>query len=131
MLAWSDQFATGNALVDAAHKMLFDKINALEELLAGPPPTPAQCDALLGFLGSYVVTHFRHEENCMWQHRCPAHEKNKAAHATFLEAFAAFKARYAAQGPDPALLRELHGVAASWIRNHIMTIDVQLKAATA
>ena len=128
MLVWSEQFATGNALVDTQHKMLIDKINLLERLLAGPAPTKQQCDDLLNFLGSYVLTHFRHEEACMEKARCPAHEKNKQAHAALPEVFGKFKARYAAEGPKPELLRELQRVAADWIKGHILSIDVQLKA---
>jgi len=127
MLIWSDQFATGVALVDTQHKMLIDKINTLEKLVAGPAPTKPQCDELLNFLGSYVVTHFKYEEGCMEKMRCPAHEKNKSAHAAFLAVFAKFKARYGAEGPKPDLLKELHGAAADWIKNHILSIDIQMK----
>ena len=84
MLTWSEQFATGSALVDTQHRMLIDKINLLEKLLNGPAPSKATCDELLNFLGSYVTTHFKYEEGCMERARCPAHEKNKQAHVAFL-----------------------------------------------
>jgi len=128
MLTWSEQFATGVALVDSQHKMLIDKINLLETLLQGPLPPKAKCDELLNFLGSYTATHFKHEEGCMEKAKCPAAEKNKQAHAAFLKVFGDFKARYVAEGPNAPLLKELHRAAAEWIKNHILTIDVQLKA---
>lgn len=128
MLAWSEQFATGVPLVDTQHKMLIEKINQMEQLLAGPPPPKAKCDELLNFLGSYVGTHFKYEEGCMEKAHCPAHEKNKAAHAAFLDLFAKYKARYAVEGPKPELLKSLHGAAADWIKSHILSIDIQLKA---
>lgn len=128
MLTWSEQFATGVALVDTQHKMLIEKINLLETLLAGPLPPKAKCDELLNFLGSYVGTHFKYEEGCMEKAKCPAHEKNKQAHAAFLKVFGDFKARYVAEGPNAPLLKELHRAAAEWIKNHILSIDVQLKA---
>ena len=128
MLTWTDQFATGIPLVDTQHRMLIEKINTLETLLQGPPPSKAVCDELLSFLGSYVLTHFRYEEGCMEKARCPAHEKNKQAHAAFLDVFAKFKARYQAEGPKPELLKELQRVASDWIRGHILSVDVQLKA---
>ena len=128
MLTWSEQFATGVALVDTQHKMLIEKINLLETLLAGPLPPRAKCDELLNFLGSYVGTHFKYEEGCMEKAKCPAHEKNKQAHAAFLKVFGDFKARYVAEGPNAPLLKELHRAAAEWIKNHILSIDVQLKA---
>jgi hemerythrin-like metal-binding protein len=128
MLTWTEDFATGVALVDAQHKMLIEKINVMEQMLAGPPPEKAKCDALLSFLGSYVGTHFKFEEGCMEKAHCPAHEKNKQAHAAFLDLFGKFKVRYANEGPKPELLKALHGAAADWIKNHILSIDIQLKA---
>lgn len=128
MLVWSEQFATGTPLVDTQHRMLIDKINQLEQLLNGPPPPKAKCDELLNFLGSYVGTHFKFEEQCMERARCPAHEKNKQAHAAFLGVFGKFKQRYLAEGPKPELLKSLQVAAADWIKQHILTVDIQLKA---
>jgi hemerythrin len=127
MLTWNQQFATGSPLIDTQHRMLIDQINRLEQLLNGPPPPQSTIDQLLTFLGSYVSTHFKFEEQCMEQHRCPAHQKNKQAHAAFLEVFSKFKARYAAEGPKPELLRSLQQAASDWIVNHILAVDVQLK----
>ena len=128
MLTWSEQFATGSPLVDTQHRMLIDKINFLEQLLAGPPPSKAACDELINFLGSYVGTHFTFEETCMERFHCPAHEQNKQAHAAFLGVFAKFKERYAAEGPKPELLKSLQTTAADWIKNHILSVDIKLKA---
>ena len=128
MLTWSEQFATGSPLVDTQHRMLIDKINFLEQLLAGPPPSKAACDELINFLVSYVGTHFTFEETCMERFHCPAHEQNKQAHAAFLGVFAKFKERYAAEGPKPELLKSLQTTAADWIKNHILSVDIKLKA---
>lgn len=128
MLQWSEQFATGSALVDTQHRMLIDKINHLETLLKGPPPTKAVVDQLLDFLGSYVGTHFKFEEQCFERAKCPAHERNKQAHAAFLGVFAKFKDRYSKEGPKPELLKELQVAASDWIKNHILSVDIQLKA---
>jgi len=127
MLAWSEDFATGSPLVDMQHRMLIERINQLEKLLGGPLPAKAVCDDLLHFLETYVGTHFRYEEQCMEKARCPAHEKNKQAHAAFLGVFAKFKERYQAEGPKPELLKGLQTTASDWIKNHILTIDIQLK----
>ncbi|HLP78905.1 MAG TPA: hemerythrin family protein [Candidatus Paceibacterota bacterium] len=128
MLKWSEEFATGSALVDTQHRMLIEKVNHLERLLNGPPPSKATCDELINFLGSYVGTHFKFEEQCMEKARCPAHEQNKQAHAAFLGVFGKFKERYLAEGPTPELLKNLHSTAANWIQNHILSVDIKLKA---
>ena len=131
MLQWTDQFATGFPLVDTQHRMLIDKINLLERIAAEPKPQKAQVDELLTFLGGYVATHFKFEEGCMEKARCPAHEKNKQAHAAFLNTFAKCKAQYGVEGPTPAFLRGLHQAAADWIKGHILSVDVQLKSCKA
>jgi hemerythrin len=128
MLAWSEQFATGSTLVDTQHRMLIEKINKLEQLLSGPPPSKATCDELLNFLASYVATHFKFEEQCMARYHCPVHEKNKEAHAAFLGIFAKYQQRYQTEGPKPELLRSLQAAASDWIKNHILSVDIQLKA---
>ncbi|MGD0813301.1 MAG: hemerythrin family protein [Verrucomicrobiota bacterium] len=128
MLTWSEQFATGSPLVDTQHRMLITKINDLEKLLAGPPPAKATYDDLLAFLGSYVATHFKFEEGCMERAKCPVHEKNKQAHGAFLGVFSKFKERYTKEGPQPELLKSLQSAAAAWIKEHILSIDIQLKA---
>lgn len=128
MLQWNEQFATGSALVDTQHRMLIEKINYLEQVLQGPPPPKSACDELLKFLGSYVVTHFQFEEQCMEKAKCPAHQQNKQAHAAFLATFAKFKERYDKEGPKPELLKSLQTAAADWIKNHILSVDIKLKA---
>ena len=128
MLTWSEQFATGSPLVDTQHRMLIEKINELERLLSGPPPAKAACDDLLNFLGSYVGTHFKFEEQCMERYHCPAHEQNRQAHAAFLATFTKFKTQYLAQGPKPDLLKSLQVAAADWIKAHILSVDIKLKA---
>jgi hemerythrin len=130
MLTWSEQFATGSPLVDTQHRMLIEKINELEKMLAGSAPSKSACDDLLNFLGSYVVTHFKFEEQCMVRYQCPAHEQNKQAHAAFLGVFAKFKERYLAEGPKPELLRSLQTTASDWIKNHILSVDIKLKSCT-
>jgi hemerythrin-like metal-binding protein len=128
MLIWNEEFATGSPLVDTQHRLLIEKINLFEQLLNGPPPSKAAIDGLIEFLGSYVTTHFNFEECCMAQHHCPVQEQNKAAHAAFLAVFGKFKERYLAEGPKPELLRSLQSAAAEWIKNHILTVDIKLKA---
>jgi hemerythrin len=63
----------------------------------------------------------------MERFHCPVHETNKAAHAAFLEVFAKFQARYLAEGPKPELLKSLQVAASGWIKNHILSVDIQLK----
>ncbi len=128
MLVWSKDFETGSPLVDTQHRMLIDKINEFGQLLNGVPPSKADVDPLLEFLGSYVKLHFTFEERCMDHYRCPVREQNQTAHAAFLALFQDFSERYAVQGPEPELLQGLHKMASDWIGDHILTVDTKLHA---
>lgn len=130
MVLWNEQFATGLETIDQQHRTLINNINHLESLLTDANLTPVQCEFLIGmieFLELYARTHFNFEERCMRQYRCPVHEKNKQAHEQFLLFFVEFKARYKTEGMTPDVLRRLHQLLSSWIQEHILQVDIQLK----
>lgn len=128
MLQWSSQYETGVPLVDTQHKVLFEHINKLEQMTREPQIHPGDVDRLIHFLESYVVGHFKFEEQCMNRYHCPTHDENIKAHAAFLDAFGKLKAEYKVQGPTAAFLNKLYGAASSWIHNHILKVDIRLKA---
>jgi len=130
MLPWNERFATGFTTIDSQHRMLINNINHLEELLTTTNPTREECEFvmhLVDFLESYAETHFKVEEQCMERHRCPAHQKNKEAHEQFRAFFREFKERYRAEGFRLEMLKSLHNTASSWIQEHILQIDIQLR----
>jgi hemerythrin len=130
MLEWSEKFATGHALMDTQHRMLIGYINRLEIHAQKPSLTPEDISLFMRaieFLETYVLTHFREEEECMHRHKCPVQRDNKLAHGKFLAFFRAFKARLDAEGYRQELVQELHEACSSWIQEHIMRLDVQLK----
>lgn len=127
MLLWKTDYETGSPLVDGQHKMLFEKINKLEQLLAAPQMPTVEIDALLSFLENYVANHFKFEESCMASVHCPAHAENKIAHAQFNAVLAQFKRDYAVRHADKNLLRGLHTSASAWIQGHILKVDIKLK----
>ena len=130
MVLWNEQFATGSETIDQQHRTLINNINHLESLLTDANLTPVQCEFLIGmveFLELYARTHFNFEERCMRQHRCPVQERNKQAHEQFLKFFAEFKQRYENEGLTPGVLRTLHQLLSSWIQEHILQVDTQLR----
>lgn len=127
MLIWKPEYATGVELVDGQHRVLFEKINHLEEIAAAPEIDRAELEKLVAFLGQYAANHFTYEEQCMHRLRCPAHEENKRAHAQFIEVLRRFNADYAAQGPTRDLVRRLQVTCRTWILQHILKIDVRMR----
>ena len=131
MLSWSEQYATGVALVDAQHQMLIRQINDLERMLLNPPLVKEDCDNLLRFLSGYLETHFRFEEECMQRLRCSAYHQNKKAHAEFLAICMQFQELYQEAGPEAELLKHFQMDAANWINDHILTLDLRLRGCVA
>ncbi len=97
MITWSEDFATGFPRIDAEHRKLVDLLNELEAAVHR-----GQGSGLIGpiveDLRSYADFHFRHEESCMEQHRCPTAAQNRQAHAHFLAMVAKAQTRLAAGG---------------------------------
>jgi hemerythrin len=127
MLEWKENYETGVLQIDTQHKVLFNNINRLEDLLSSRDIDPAEADYLLGFLEQYAEQHFETEETCMVRHRCPAYGKNKEGHAQFRSALGHFKNEYTALGPTRELVQRLHETLVFWINSHILQIDMQLR----
>ena len=130
MLEWSSQFETGHALIDAQHRMLIGYINRLENYTQKTSLTPEETGLFLRiveFLETYMLTHFKEEEECMQRHRCPAQHDNRRSHGKFLEFFREFRHRLNQEPGRPELARELHEACSSWVREHILNLDTQLR----
>jgi hemerythrin len=130
MVLWTEQFETGSSLIDQQHRMLINNINHLESMLTDTNPSREEGEFLthlVDFLESYAGAHFQFEEECMERYRCPAHAKNKQAHEEFLKFIHQFKERSEKEGLRPDVLRSLHRSLSSWIQEHILQVDTQLR----
>ena len=130
MVRWTEQYSTGSALLDQQHQILIERINELEAMLLITHPTRADYQAMIevvDFLEFYASAHFRAEEQCMEAYRCPAHAKNKQAHADFLSFFHEFKVFNRAKGFPREIVEKLHSVTSAWIEGHILQVDTQLR----
>jgi hemerythrin len=63
----------------------------------------------------------------MERYRCPAHAQNKQAHERFLALIQQFKERCRTEGFRLDVLRSLHQTLSSWIQEHILQVDTQLR----
>ena len=128
MLEWMEEYATGVQLVDIQHRALIQQINRLEAMTKAPEIDEAEVDRLVTFLGNYIVGHFKFEESCMQRRSCPAYGANKQAHDEFIADWKQFKEQFDSEGADKELLQKLLMRTQDWIKNHILKIDLQLKA---
>jgi hemerythrin-like metal-binding protein len=130
MLEWNEQYETGDALIDAQHRMLISYVGRLEALAQTVNPTPEDVHLFvrsIEFLETYALTHFQQEENCMRRARCPAHRDNLQAHSEFLDFLNQFKRQVELEGWRSDLVRELHTSCTAWVVRHILRIDTWLK----
>lgn len=130
MVIWSDQFVIGSRTLDLQHRMLINNTNHLECMLTDSDLSREEVEFLIhlvDFLETYAETHFKYEEGCMERYRCPAHAQNKQAHEQFRKFFQEFNERCRTEGLHLEVLRQLHQKLSSWIQEHILVVDTQLK----
>ena len=130
MIIWTKQFETGSVKLDLQHRLLIDNINLLGEELQNPDPTGEEAQhaaRLLEYLEAYANIHFNFEERCMESYRCPAHAKNQQEHERFRGFIRDYKRLCELEGFKVELLRNLHGVIRTWIEEHILKVDTQLR----
>lgn len=111
---------TGVEAVDAQHRRLFEMVNVL---LDGRKREPAEVRELLKFLGDYVITHFKEEEEVMANRACRTAEINKAEHKRFLERYTEFVARFEEKGLTTEFASEIRRDLVEWLVNHIDKVD--------
>ena len=118
--------ASGFQDIDEQHQELIKMINRLQQACAAGTGK-AELSKMMSFLGAYVETHFSHEENLMEEHRCPAKDRNLAAHREFLHRFRKLVADFEAKGESLAVLISLKSLVADWLANHICSVDTNLR----
>jgi len=131
MLNWTEEFDTGQPLLDAQHRLLISYINRLELFTRVSNPSPEEVDLfsrVLEALEKHAVTHFKNEEACLRRFQCAAHDEIHRAHTEFLQFYRIFLERLRFEGCRPELVLELHQACTSWIQQHITSIDSQLQA---
>jgi hemerythrin len=125
-MKWSDDFATGVERIDEQHRMIFRMAGDFREAL-DEGHGERTYGLLLEFLDRYCQSHFKFEERCMEERRCAFAQRNKDAHAHFVEVVADFQARFAKSGYRVDDARELVDTVDRWLSEHICGIDVHLK----
>ncbi len=130
MITWTKEFETGSAKLDQQHRLLIDNINLLKELLDTPGLSVQETEFsvfLVDYLEAYADIHFKGEERCMKAYQCPVHATNQQEHQQFRGFIRDYKGICEKEGFKAELLRKLHGLMRTWIIEHILKIDTQLK----
>jgi hemerythrin len=126
MIIWDESMSTGVALIDAQHKMLFQKFNEFSETISKNTSREAAAE-MLDFLQFYATWHFGREEKCMAEYSCPVAAQNKQAHAEFLSTFSGFYEQWQTGTMSPGLVSKTYQELESWLVNHVARTDTQLR----
>jgi hemerythrin-like metal-binding protein len=126
-LLWKPGYTTGVPELDEEHRLIFDQLNALEQMIARGVSKGPEVEDHLKRIGAHVTRHFAHEETCMEVARCPMALKNKQQHERFMASYVEFLTRYRT---DKTLdvLREFHAAAEQWVLEHIAFVDIHLRS---
>jgi hemerythrin-like metal-binding protein len=127
IVAWNEEkMVTGVQTVDAQHRELIQRINELHaDCIAGK--AREELMEHLNFLGSYVQSHFAHEEKIMAEHRCPSRSQNEQAHAKFLQDYEQVVAMVQENGATSKAAIVLKRMLGDWLTSHICRIDTGLR----
>jgi len=123
VIAWSDDFVTGLAVVDRQHRRLVELINRLGEALSASPRTD---DRALKYayerLRDHTTSHFSDEERLMANAGIDSRhcETHRQAHAQLLDLIESlWRARSVMSNPAEALL----DVVSPWFVQHTLAVD--------
>ena len=124
-LEWDNALSTGEASLDGQHRYLVDTLNKLGDAI-NEGHGNEELARILGVLRFYSGWHFGREEDCMETYHCPAAEKNKKAHAIFIEKFDKFHKEFTNSGGSNEMALKIHEEISDWIVNHILIVDGEL-----
>ena len=124
---WTEDWATGNAEIDAQHKQLFIAINnLLDACTSGQGRT--RLSETLDFLIDYTLKHFKDEEKLQQQCNYPDHQNHKKLHEGFKTTVEDLAKQLRESGPSVALVSKVNYSIGDWLVNHIKREDKRIAA---
>jgi len=119
---WTDEMATGNAVIDTQHKQLVKALNDLLDACSSGHGR-SSLNTTLNFLIDYVVKHFRDEEILQQKSNYPDYDNHKKLHDTFKETVSDLARRLKSEGPTISLVAKVNTSLGSWFMNHLQCED--------
>jgi hemerythrin len=127
LIHWdATRMSTGQDSIDSQHRELISRINEFHTACVSGV-AKEELIKLLGFLGEYAQSHFRHEEEVMQHHRCPVQGKNKAAHLQFLSDYGKLVEMVKEKGASTSAVLQAKTLLGDWLKNHICGVDTKLR----
>ena len=124
---FTDQYLTGIETIDGEHKMLFDIIEQVHEVIADDIRADKYDEIvkLLSDLRTYTKVHFKDEEEYMESIQYDGLEAQKVAHELFVARLDAIDLDEIDAHQEEAL-EELMAFLTEWLVNHILQMDKRI-----
>ena len=121
-LQWSPRLSVGIEKIDAQHRELIERVNALVAGLGAQKGKEA-LEPTVRFLREYTVLHFTDEARLMKAAGYPKLEAHLALHAGFVKEFDALGVAIARDGATSHLTIKASNLLCDWLRDHIAGAD--------
>ena len=126
-LAWSENLATGNKLIDDQHKQLVKATNDLIDACKSGRGQ-AHLDTTMQFLIDYTRKHFRDEEKLQQLHHFPDYQNHRKLHETFKSSMDELARKLKSEGPTATLTIKISSSIGDWLIHHILNEDKKVAA---
>ena len=124
MITITKDMETGISRIDAQHKELVDRLNAVISLGA-ISVSNEETQKTLDLLSDYVVKHFSDEEALQRQSHFPKYELHREQHQLYISELQKLKKEFATNGHSAKFTLDLNNSIVNWIVRHIKSVDVE------
>lgn len=123
-VSWSAKLATGVPMLDAQHRELFVRVDALLAAMASRRGN-LHVVRTFKFLDAYVEEHFRDEVQLMTETGYPLVEGHRAAHDRFVADLRKLEGLLQAEGEDAGTTVAVRAgrMLCEWLKGHIASSD--------
>ena len=125
--AWTPDLATGNAVIDDQHKLLFSMVNALFDAYQGGKERQ-EVARTMEFLVEYTIKHFADEEELQEKYGYPDYPAHKHLHAEFKELVRRLATKMSQHGPTDNAIIEVCTTIGEWLFMHVKDEDSRMAA---
>jgi len=124
MITITKDMETGISKIDAQHKELVDRLNAVISL-GSRSVSNEETQKTLDLLSDYVVKHFSDEEALQRQSHFPKYELHREQHQLYISELQKLKKEFATNGHSAKFTLDLNNSIVNWIVRHIKSVDVE------
>jgi len=125
MITLSKDMEVGVSEIDAQHRELINRLNALTSM-GHEAVSKEETQKTLDFVGEYIVKHFTDEEKLQMQNEYPEYESHKKLHQHYIDEFKKLNEEFKANGHSLKFTMDLNNSLIHWIVKHIKSADVEL-----